>query len=38
MGLSNAMCPYVEGVVKSFVAMVQRGCDECAAVLLIGWW
>jgi len=38
VGPSNAMCLYMEGVVKSFITMVQRGCDQLAAILLIGWW
>ena len=37
-GPPNTVCPDLEGVVGSFVGMIQRGCDLLMDVLLIGWW
>ena len=33
------LCPDQEGVVRSFMVMVQRGgSDQLVDILLIGWW
>lgn len=37
-GHTNTVCPDLEGVVRSFTGMVQRGCDLLMDFLLIGWW
>ena len=34
----KAMCPSVEGLMRSFIAMVQRGRGQLVGVLLMGWW
>ena len=31
-------CPNLEGVVRSFIVMVQRGRGMLVDILLIGWW
>ena len=37
---ANASRLYVPtwGVVRSFIVMVRRGCDQCVDILLTGWW
>ena len=37
-GHANTVCPDLEGVVRSFTGMIQRGCDLLMDILLIGWW
>ena len=40
-GLSalKTICPDLEGLVRRFIVMVQRGgCDQLIDILLIGWW
>ena len=33
------VCPNLEGILRSFIVMVQRGgCDQLVDFLLIGWW
>ena len=34
----KAMCPIVEGLMRSFIAMVQRGRGQLVGILLMGWW
>ena len=34
----KAVCPSVEGLMKSFKAVVQRGRGQFLGVLLMGWW
>ena len=34
----KTVCPDLEGVVRTFIVMVQRGRDQLVDVLLIGWW
>ena len=34
----KTVCPNLEGIVGSFIVMVQRGRDELVDLLLIGWW
>ena len=34
----KTVCPNLEGVVRSFIVMVQRGRDQLMDTLLIGWW
>ena len=34
----KTVCPDLEGVVRSIIVMVQRGCDQLMDILLIGWW
>ena len=34
---SKLLCPHLEGVVRSFMVMVQRGRDQLVDILLIGW-
>ena len=33
----NTVCPDLEGIVRSFIVMVQGGCDQLVDILLIGW-
>ena len=33
----KTVCPHLEGVVRSFIAMVQRGRNQLLDILLIGW-
>ena len=36
---ANALKTHLEGVVRSFIVMIQRGgCDQLVDILLIGWW
>ena len=35
---SKTVCLNMEATVRSFMVMVQRGCDQLADTLLIGWW
>ena len=35
--LSSKLCPNLVEVVRSFIEMVQRGRDQLADILLIGW-
>ena len=32
------MCPNLERIVRNFIIMVQRGCDQLLDILLTGWW
>ena len=34
----KTMCPNLEGVVRSFIVVFQRGHDQLVDLLLIGWW
>ena len=34
----KTVCPNLDGVVRSFIVMVQRGHDLLLNILLIGWW
>ena len=34
----KTVCPTLEGIVRSFIAMVQRGRDQLLGILLTGWW
>ena len=34
----KTMCPNLERTVRSFIVMVQRGCDRLVDILLMGWW
>ena len=34
----KTMCPDLEGLVRSFTVMIQRGCDQLVDILLIDWW
>ena len=34
----KTVCPDLERIVRSFIVMVQRGCDQLVDILLIGWW
>ena len=37
--MPSKLCPHLEGVVRSFTGMVQRGGrDQLVDILLIGWW
>ena len=34
----KTMCPHLERIVRSFIAVVQRGHDQLVDILLKGWW
>ena len=34
----KTVCPNIQSVVRSFIVIVQRGCDQLMNILLIGWW
>ena len=36
--LPSKLCSHLEGVVRSFTGMVQRGRGQLVGILLIGWW
>ena len=33
----KTVCPDLEGIVRSFIVMVQTWCDQLVDILLIGW-
>ena len=33
----KSTCPHLERIVRSFIVMVQRGCDQLVDILLRGW-
>ena len=35
--MPSKLCPDLEGLVRSFVVMVQRGRDRLVGIPLIGW-
>ena len=32
------MCPHLGRIVRSFIVIVQRGCDQSMDILLMSWW
>ena len=34
----KTVCPALEGLVRSFIVIVQRGRDQLTDILLMGWW
>ena len=34
----KTVCPNLERIMRSFIVMVQRGCDQLVDFLLISWW
>ena len=34
----KTVCPALEGLVRSFTVIVQRGRDQLIDILLMGWW
>ena len=34
----KTVCPNLEGVVRRFIVMYQKGCDQLLNILLLNWW
>ena len=32
------LCPNLERIVRSFIVMLQRGCNQLVDILLMDWW
>ena len=34
----SQLCPHLKRVIRNFIVMVQRGCDQFIDIPLIDWW
>ena len=34
----KTVCPHLERIVRSFIVLVPRACDQLLDILLIVWW
>ena len=34
----KTVCPHLDGIMRSFIVMVQRKREQFLDILLIGWW